>query len=264
MKIAIVGSNGFIGSLLMKHYSSEHEVVGITRDTIDLHNYKAVHDYLGVQRFDRVILCAMSYTEQDKLYDTRNLLGLFMNFYHNHKKFDRLINLGSGAEFDRDTDINNVREGKVFKYMPKDSYGFGLNMKTRLCEERDNFFTLRIFGCFGPTEASTRLLKRFDASENFELSGDRYFDYISVDDLIKVIDYYMTAIAPPKEINCVYKDKMLLSEFISLYCETNEISKEWKVTSVSDKNYTGDGSLLAKLPIKLNGIESGLKSYHKT
>jgi UDP-glucose 4-epimerase len=261
MKIALLGSKGFIGSNIVKRYQGQHELHLPTRDTIDLLDSNQVKNYLRQHNFDVVINCAATFGDQTLLADTRNNLGIFLNFYNHSDLFGKFINTGSGAEFDLSTDINCAREDLIFERVPRDSYGFGHNVKSRMCKDKSNFYTLRIFGCFGYNEKSSRLFNKLVNSETFIIKNNRYFDYISVHDLITIIDYFVYNSCQIKDINCVYKEKLLLSDVVNKFKLMHNINNLIEVESTGFHNYTGNNALLESLSIKLDGLECGIKNY---
>jgi nucleoside-diphosphate-sugar epimerase len=264
MKIAIVGSNGFVGRSLGSFLSNDYNVYPITSQSINLLDSKQTQDFLQKHKFDVIINAAARMSDPASINDTYNNLGLFMNLYNNRNWFGKMINLASGAEFDRSIDINNVTEEEIFNRMPNDSYGFGQNVKSRLCYDTKNFYTLRIFNCFGSGELSSRLFPKFlSCTDTFTITNDRYFDFFSIQDLCTVVEHFATASSIPyKDINCVYQNKLLISETILKFAEIKNITTPIEITSSIDKNYTGSGQKLAKLNIKLDGLENGFKNYN--
>ncbi|NBP59247.1 NAD-dependent epimerase/dehydratase family protein, partial [bacterium] len=99
MKIAVLGARGFVGSSLVKYLSNKHKVVPVLRTTIDLLDYHQVFDFLKKEKFDVIINAAAVMTDPNSFADTRNNLGIFMNFFNSPGMFKKFINLGSGAEF---------------------------------------------------------------------------------------------------------------------------------------------------------------------
>jgi GDP-L-fucose synthase len=264
MKVAVLGANGFVGSSIVNYLSKKYEVVPIKRDTIDLLNMVKVTHYLKDQMFDVVINAAAVMTDNNALHDTRNNLGLFMNFYNNSELFGKFINLGSGAEFDRTLDINESPEDLIFNRLPEDSYGFGQNIKSRLCHDKQNFFTLRLFNCFGPGEGSTRIFPKFISKQNeevFEIQNNRYFDYFSISDLLKVIEHVILEDCVTKDINCVYSEKYKISEVLGMFCSANRLRPNFKVVSENSNNYTGRSLNLESLNIDLEGLKKGISNY---
>lgn len=254
MKIAVLGSNGFVGSSLSQALRPKHTITDVSRQTLDLLDATDVVEWLEKNKFDVIINAAA--VMQNTATDTHNNLGLFINFFNASHLFGRFINLGSGAEFDRRHSIDNAAEDDIFTVLPADSYGFGQNIKSRLCHERDNFYTLRIFNCFGTHEADTRILKR----PEFKIT-DRYFDYFGIDDLITVVEYYLTADNPPKDINCVYDNKIKVSDFVKLYCKIKNDDRDIEIVANIDINYTGRAKNLSKLKLNLLGVEKCLMNY---
>lgn len=264
MKIAILGANGFVGSNLLCNLVHDHNTVPVTRQTVDLLDPAAVEEYLKNQKFDVVINAAAVMTDPALLHDTRNNLGMFMNFYENSDLFGKFINLASGAEFDRELDIYQAPEGLIFSRVPKDSYGWGQNIKSRLCYDKHNFYTLRIFNCFGSGEKSTRIFPKFikeQITPKFEIQNDRYFDYFSIDDLTKVVEYFVENNSLVKDVNCVYPEKLKISQVLEKFCLVKELRSNYIVTSTSENNYCGSGAALHSLGIDLEGLEKGFERY---
>ena len=194
MKIAVLGANGFIGKIICKHFESRgYEVYALTRSNIDLTDFTAISNWLKTVQPDCVVNCAtaMNTDVRDIVYaDVQNNLAIFLNFYNNSKYFNKFINVGSGAEFDRSTNIESALETSILTAQPKDSYGFSKNLISRLVLEHDKFYTLRLFGCFHYSEPDFRLFKRVVNGEHASII-DRQFDYFSAQDFCTVLEYYL-------------------------------------------------------------------------
>jgi GDP-L-fucose synthase len=261
MRIAVLGARGFVGRSLSGYLLHNHHVTPVTRDTLDMLDPIAVARFLQNNTFDVIVNCAAVMTDDATLNDARNNLGMFMNFYNNRVMFGKFINTASGAEFDRTTNIDSALESDIFKRMPADSYGWGQNIKARLCAQTDNFYNIRIFNCFGQGELETRLFSRFLKQGQLEISNDRYFDYFSIEDLSMVVEHCIEHNWPINDVNAVYENKIKISEALQTFCNIREIEPNFKVTSTSFNNYTGSGLSLNTLGIKLSGLEKGFKDY---
>jgi GDP-L-fucose synthase len=267
MKIAVLGSRGFVGRNLAERFKREgHSVVGLTRDVIDLLNPLVVKHWLDTNRPDLIINAAAVMTSSSNVADAHNNLGVFMNFYHNSHMFGKFIDTGSGAEFDRSRNIDMVEETELFRCWPADSYGFGQNLKGRLCVERENFYHLRIFNCFGTGEQPSRLIARFlNSDAQFRIINDRYFDFFGIDDLYTVVKHVSNAKYIPiwqRDINCVYMQKIKLSDMIRLVCDVRGLSYDsFTIDSTSPLNYTGNGGRLASLIPDLIGLQRSVEKY---
>lgn len=261
MKIAVLGARGFLGKYLTGYlYSVGHTVLPVTRDTVNLENYHLVDHWLETNRPEVVINCAISgggaRVNDINYSDVQRDLGVFMNFY-NSAWTGRYINIGSGAEFDRRHPITNAVEEDILFNHPLESYGFVKNAISRLCLNRENFYTLRLFGCFDRSEPSNRLFKKFLFDKSIVVN-DRYFDYISASDFARIINYYCESNILLKDINCVYQEKYKLSQILYMldYTSVPNLAGPYL-----ENAYTGLGKKLASLPIELMGLEFGLKNY---
>lgn len=261
MRIAVLGARGFVGSHLASHLLHNNHVTPVTRDTLDMLNPIAVKDFLKEGQFDVIVNCAAVMTNNESLNDARNNLGIFMNFYNNSGLYGKFINTASGAEFDRATNIENMLESAIFSRMPSDSYGWGQNMKARLCAQTSGFYNIRIFNCFGKGEPSTRIYPRFLREGNVTITGDRYFDYFSIEDLAAVVEHCVNHDWPINDVNAVYENKIKISQALNLFCKVNDLEPNFTVQSISSNNYTGSNLSLKTLGIKLSGLEEGFRNY---
>lgn len=261
MKIAVLGSNGFVGSSLAMYLNRKFDVHSVNRKTLDLLSHSDVKKFLQNEKFDVILNCAAVMTQNDSLHDTRNNLSLFMSFFNNSSLFGKFINLGSAAEYDRSENIENVKEEEIFQRIPKDSYGYGQNIKTRLCYEKENFFGLKIFNCFGSGEASTRTFPRLINQPIFKVNPNRYFDFFSIQDLCKVVEYSLKNDLKYKDINCVYSEKYTVEQIANKFVFLNNLNCEVEVASFSDINYTGDSTKLSSLKLDLLGLDDSFEKY---
>lgn len=266
MKIAVLGANGFVGSSIAKYLAQNNLVVPVTRETINLLDPVLVTKWLYSNRFDVVVNAATTMNDSALLDDTRNNLGIFMNFYNNRNLFGKFINFSSGAEFDRRNDINQYREEQIFTVMPSDSYGFGQNMKSRICWDTKDFYTIRIFNCFGLGEIPTRIFpKLLQASKDqpVKITNDREFDYFGIRDLCRLTNYVIHHSLGAKDINAVYTEKFTISEVIEKFCTKNNLDHNYQIESAGGNRYTGNGRILSELPVQLLGLEHELRYYNE-
>lgn len=265
-KIAVLGSNGFLGQYLTNRLvEDDYDVLPVNRQMLDLLNYNEVKNWLETNRPNIVINCAVAvnksnYSEMDSQHFQNNI-GIFMNFYNNSNLFDKFINIGTGAEFDLSRNIYNVKEIEIFNSYPTDSYGYSKNLMARLVLEKDNFYTLRLFGCFDSSEESFRLLKRF-VNKQVSILDNKLFDYISASDFYKIVKFYIETRSLERDINCVYHEKTDLYSLLFHFSEIHNIvyNKKMMIT-YGNNNYCGNGEELKKLKLPLDGLIKGLKEY---
>lgn len=271
MRILLTGASGFIGNYIKNHLVPNHEVIAPSSKVLDVTSRNTVSDFFKDQYFDAVIHTAIngrnSVTTVDHTILADNLY-MFLNLYEHQNCYGKFINLGSGAEFGLDNSIDNAKENDLTVKTPKESYGMSKNLITQIIKQTPNFFNLRLFSCFDPSESNNRLLKKFnqavDSGEIFEIKEDRYVDFVSLYDVAQVIDAVLSGKILDSDLNVVYDKKYKISEILYRYCMHNNISTSHiQVTGTSDKNYTGSGDRLLKYNLGLMGLDLSLSQYNK-
>lgn len=264
MKIAILGANGFLGKFLCDKLGDSYTIIPVIRSTVNLLDFVEVDRWLAKETPEVVISCIANgggaRIDDVNYTDVQKDLAIFLNFYNSSHKF-RYINIGSGAEFDRRQTIHMVKEEDILTRQPLESYGFAKNIISRLCLEKDNFYTLRLFGCFDISEPDIRLFKKFLAKKVFSIN-DKWFDYISADDFALIVEHYCLTDTPiHKDVNCVYEDKHLISEILHMVSKWHNSTLTVTQTQTTWTYYTGDGTKLKSLGLLLQGLEEGIKNY---
>lgn len=263
MKLAILGANGFLGKYLTTALAGQYDIIPVTRSTVNLENYHAVHQWLIANKPDVIINCAISgggkNVDDINYSDVQRNLKIFFNFYNSPLKF-KYINIGSGAEFDRATNISNATEEQIHDCTPIDSYGFSKNIIARAVLKRDNFYTLRLFGCFDSSEPDIRVFKKFKKDKKITIV-DKFFDTISAEDFATIVKYFCENSPETKDVNCVYDKKVLLSELLELFAKHKVPGGIVARTFGTARNYTGYGARLSSLRIRLLGLEESIKRY---
>ena len=202
MRVCILGAGGFIGKNLLKGTNW----VGVVRQDLDLMNQDAVEDYFGTHTYDVVIHCAASIDQMSELTMYKNLL-MFENVVRIFK--GKLIYFSSGAAL----------RGNP----PTDPYGLSKWIIDRRIETIPNAYSLRIWGCYGPEELPTRFSAVCKRDGHVVIERDRYFDFIDIDDVRKIVYEYVHGFMSDKVYNLVYPEKLLLSQWAERFGATWEI-----------------------------------------
>jgi nucleoside-diphosphate-sugar epimerase len=265
MKIAVIGTTGFLGSLLENKLKNDFEILPVTRKTLNISSYRDVQNWLEQAKPNYIINCAISgggATVDDFIPEhiVANI-DIFLNFYNSEFDF-KYINIGSGAEFNRRYDIDLAEESQILTRRPKSSYGYAKNVIARMCLTNPNFYTLRLFGCFDNSEPDTRFFKQLIRSQQFHIR-DRYFDFISADDFVKILKFYLNQnfVNVPKDVNCVYYEKYKLSEIADKFIKMHNLNTEIVLDIPSGLNYTGSSIKRSQLPVDLDGLDVSLGKY---
>ena len=269
MNILITGGNGFIATNIYKTIEKDHNVYLTNRQTLDVLDRDQVDKFFDDHKIDIVIHTAVSggsRTKQDDVYALINNLIMFDNLAQNKHKFGHLIHFGSGAEFDRRTNISSAKEDD--ESCPADYYGLSKKVIKREIDQIENFYNLRIFGCFGVDEADTRFIKsavrNVKEGKPIQIHQNRYMDFIFVEDLCRVVCYYIENItkkALPKDVNLCYNGSKSLLDVAN---KINQfMGKAYDNVKVNEAGfyteYTGNGDRLQSLGLQLLGLDEGLK-----
>jgi|SRR3990167_772218 len=175
-RVLLWGASGFLGRNLLEQLpqytwiTPEHSRVDIEREI------PAMNDV------DVVINCV----------NCEDNLQAFINMTHLYS--GKLIQIGSGAEYDHSLPIKNVTED--FDRKPFDSYGLGKYYISKQIEFRENIICLRPFGIFGKHEnVNRRFISKAILDHNKGLPvtifRDSKFSYVWVNDLVRIIEYFI-------------------------------------------------------------------------
>jgi len=200
-KIFITGPTGFIGKNLTEYLDERYKILTPSHKELELLNNENVENYFKNNNIDVIVHCAVTGGRRNQLHLNdilENNLAIFSNIVKNKKYFKKLIFLGSGAEYDKSQDIVNVRETDFGKNMPKDGYGLYKYKCSEYIEKSDDeIINLRLFGVYGKYEDYvTRFISNAICRCIFDLpiiieNKNVYFDYLYINDLVRIIEYFI-------------------------------------------------------------------------
>lgn len=261
MKILITGANGFIGKNLAEYLRGKYTIFEPSKSELNLLDEKAVYRYFSHNDFDIIIHCAVvggSRGDEQIKDSLKNNLLMALNLLKNKKTHTRFINLGSGAEYDKSKPIINANEGYFGINIPQDDYGLYKFICSRMLENYDNSLNLRLFGIFGKYEdyryrfisyAICRNLLRLPIIVN----QDVYFDYTSITDLIRIVEYFISSRAKHKNYNIGSGNRINL---VTIAKMVNHISRNKSEIIVRKKGLNSEYSCNnARLMRELNNFQ---------
>ena len=122
---------------------------------------------------------------------------------------------------------------------------------------------------FHENEEPDRFIKRCMIANHdnatVTIHEDKYFDFVYVDDFIKICTYYFDNCnnkeVLEKTINICYTEKYTLSDIAKLILSNKD--KIEIIKSTSKNNYSGKNDLLHNLNLNLDGLEKSLTKYEK-
>tara|TARA_Y100000296_G_scaffold87089_1_gene129752 strand:- start:2825 stop:3643 length:819 start_codon:yes stop_codon:yes gene_type:complete len=265
MRILVTGAHGFLGREFIEHYSkTEHDTIAAPRQVLDLTSREAVDKFFENNNIDIILHTAVK--GEDSFDDFTANINMFKNLKSHSKEYKLMFSFGSGAAFDRFSDVREAKEEEIYANFPQDYYGLAKNIIAReINRHNDNIINLRLFGCFGKHEKSTRFIKnslrRIAGVAPIVIEQDREMDFFYVKDLLRVIDHFIeNGLRDLVDINMCYDTrcslKMLAHEINVLTGATRDaiIINENKAPS-----YTGNAQKLKNLNLELGGLSAGLR-----
>lgn len=198
-RVLLTGGTGFIGRSVLRVLGNLYEFFAPSRAELNVNDLASVRAYLAGKQFDVLLHCALNsplHNPQDKPENTLALtLQAFFNLTASQAHFGKILYIGSGAEYDKRRDIHLVREEEIGQYIPADPYGLAKYTLNQLARQSQNIYNLRIFGCYGPTDAKTKFIRdAIDcalADTPITIRQDCLFDYLYVDDLARLIAWFI-------------------------------------------------------------------------
>lgn len=253
MKVLITGGSGFIGRNLFEYLSKRYDCFVPTHQELDLLDDKAVMYFFKANRFD-VVIHSAGIPFSRKIKGPKNVafgnLKLFFNIVRNRDYFSKMIFLGSGSEYDLRYDISKVKESDSERSVPADELGLSKYVCSKYIEKSDSMISLRLFGVFGKYEDyQIRFISNAICKAIYGLpitiKQNRFFSYLYVDDLCKIVEYFINHNARHKIYNVVPSE---ISDLLSIARKVKELSQKNLDIVVQvpglDKEYTADNSLL--------------------
>lgn len=230
--ILITGGSGFIGRNLHEYLREKHKVFVPTHKELDLLDPDKVRDYVSQNKIKVIIHGANVGGGRD----TKGLgavvetnLRMFFSIAGCEEMVEKIIHLGSGAEYDKSRDLVKVKEEDFGKRIPLDDYGFykyvcskyilNSSHSSKPCQKRSasridseqarmirrfwtsqndshKFICLRLFGVYGKYEnylfkfISNTIVKNL-LKMPIVIGQNVNFDYLYVDDLVKIVEFFI-------------------------------------------------------------------------
>ncbi len=258
MKIFITGANGFVGFHLKEYLRKNYETYTLftpSSKELDLADEKAVDNYIVSNKIDIIIHLANRGGGRDTI-DMKNLteynIRIFFNIAKHEKNVQKIISFGSGAEYGKHKPIIDAKEEDYNQSLPLDEYGFYKTITSKYIEKSQNLVQLRIFGAYGEYEnyrykfISNAIVKNL-LHLPIVINKNVYFDYIYIDDLLKIIDWFIHNDAKEKIYNVTTGGKVDLVTLANIVNEVSNFTSEIRVLNDGLNNeYTSNNDRLMK------------------
>ena len=200
MKILLTGGSGFIGKNVAESYLNEkYEIVAPSRSVLDCADDASVKNFFSHHSFDVIIHSAAKPGHRNAgdrsgiLYTNSRMI---VNLLNCQSSWGRLINMGSGAIYDMEHYQPKMKEEYAGTHIPLDEHGYNKYICDLLFRNYKNIVDFRIFGIFGKYEDyAIRFISNGICKTLFDLPitlrKNRKFDYLFIDDLYPILDYFI-------------------------------------------------------------------------
>ena len=256
MKILLTGGSGFIGKNITESYlKDKYQIIAPVRAELDCLNDESVKNYFAKHSFDVVLHSACKPGHRNAADPTGILIAnsrMTFNLLKYQASWGKFINMGSGAIYDMEHYEPKVKEEYFGTHIPKDEHGYNKYIFGLLFPHYKNVVDFRIFSIFGKYEDyAIRFISNVICKTLFDLpiaiKQNRKFDFLFVDDLMPIIDYFITHDARFSEYNITPENSI----------ELLEVAKT--IRTISGKN---NDIIIAKegMNLEYSGDNSRLKS----
>lgn len=252
--ILITGSGGFIGKNLKEYLKTKYNLLTPRSSELNLCNRKEVETYFSNHTIDFIIHCASTGGArgvQDKNTTIEENLSMVENLLKNKQKNVRMILFGSGAMYDKTRPICKISEAEIGRIIPEDLYGKSKMLIANMIKDRKDILMLNIFACYGygekasrfPTYAINQAIKNLP----IEINQNVVFDYLFVEDMDKIVEYFIKNIPQNNILNITPTYSISLKEIAETINSITKIPVDIIIKNPAMNNeYTGDNSLLLK------------------
>ena len=268
-KILFTGGTGFIGRNLLPFLKNIYDVSAPSRNELNLTDPDSIENYFINHKFDVVIHAAIpniAFNKDKSETLLKDSLFTFMKLYQQQEKYEKLIYFGSGAEFDKTFPIISISEEEFGKRIPNNDYGLAKYSRTSLERKSEKIYNLRIFGCYGPTDADFKLITYaihccMD-NKPIVLHQDCIFDYMHVSDIYPVLNYFIENTPKYHDYNICTGNRISILEICKYIQKEMNCNLPIQIEKPGFNNeYTGQNlRICQEIPnLKFTPLQEGIK-----
>lgn len=268
--ILLTGSGGFIGKHLKNFLSEKFNLFTPRSFQLNLLDKNAVADYVKANKINFIIhsaSCGVRISPDATIEEVaKPNIEMFKNLADLNLP---MITFGSGAEYDKSRPLHKIKEENFGENIPQDPYGYSKYAISKEIEERENILNLRIFGIYGTGEDKSRVTSCI-VNDNLAhrpilLNQNVVFDFIYIDDLCKIVEYFIKNETNENFINVTPTKSIEIVELAKIVNDFSDFKSKIIVKKDGlNKEYTGDNSTLLKLmpDLKFTSYAEGMKKFY--
>lgn len=255
MKILITGSSGFIGRNLVELFlGKKYSVLFPTHGQLDLTDDNAVGGYLKNNPVEVIIHCATTLRDGTgyPANTCQNNLRMFFNLQKHMASTTKLINLGSGSEYNRKHWHKKMPEDFFGTHTPEDDHSYAKYLISKYIRDtnHENLICLRPFGAFGKYEdyrykfISNAIVKNL-LKMPIVINQNVVYDYIYITDFFRVVEYFVNHKVKDKIFNVTPTESIDLVRISGLINQVSDYKSEIQVLHEGiGVEYSGDNHKL--------------------
>ena len=260
-KLLVTGGSGFIGRNIVEQLGLKYNILAPTHSELELLDTDAVGAYLDKNQVDVVIHAAVRpghRNAKDPGHELHHNTRMFYNLIRKYDRFKKMIYLGSGLVYDLRNYQPKMKEEYLGQHIPVDEGGFSKYIISRYIEKAENITELRVFGIFGRYEDySIRFISNAICKTLFNLpitiKQNRRFDYIFIDDLMPVLEYFIVNKGSHKAYNVTPDHAIELKLLAEKVLAQSGKKLPIKIAQPGlGMEYSGDNS---RIKAEINGLE---------
>ncbi|HZT05925.1 MAG TPA: NAD(P)-dependent oxidoreductase [Chloroflexota bacterium] len=253
MAVLITGGSGFIGRNLVEQLSERWEILAPSHSQLDLLDDVGVRRFVRSHPVDAIVHCATKPGHRNAK-DPTGLLDantrMFFNLAGCTGESTRFIFLSTGAVYDIRHYKPRMPEEYFDKHVPQDETGYSKYICAKYLAKMPNAVELRPFGVFGKHEdweirfisnAICKVLHHLPVT----IKRNRRMDYVYIDDLVRVVEHFLTATPSRSAYNVTSDETYELLDLARRVAAIAEDHPPIKIlASGMDPEYSGDNARL--------------------
>jgi len=269
------GPKGVTGRLIKERLQSKYNLITPSSKELDLTNDDAVRTFFANNSIDYVIHCATfrpTSSDASHLVDEEleSNIRMYFSLASQSSRFQKMIYMGSGAEFDKSKPIVNVTETDFGKSIPKNKYGLGKYLMNCHTLKSDNIYNFRLFGTVNRYERYTKnvisnLCVKAILGRPLELRQDCRFSFVDIDDVVSIIESALKTNLKYHDYNIAMDDSYLLSDIANMILNfSNNNNAVSFVKEGLNLEYTASNKRMkAEFPFTFTSIETAIEKVYR-
>lgn len=266
------GNRSFIGKNLKEAFCEKYNVFAPSHQELELLDFNKLEEYITKYNIEIVIHAAVHVPtingEMQEYYDD---MRMFLNFEKLSRKLEKVLYFGSGAEYDKEEDIQMVGEESIGNRLPHTEYGLAKYTMNMIARKSNNIYNLRLFGVYGKYELwNIKFISNLCCKAMYNLPltirRDCMFDYLYIDDLVRITEWFINNVPMFHDYNVCTGNAISLKHIANSVC--NITGKRLDITILNEernKDYTASNKRLINemKHIEFTTLENGIQELYK-